>query len=202
MPNSSVKTKILLVEDDENIANTLIDYFQTLNFSIHWSSDGLAGLKSINTFLPDVIVCDLMMPVMNGEEFYKSIKKRPAFHSIPFLVISANSSIESKLKQLELGANDYIIKPFKFEELVFKIKNLLQYKDTILSDKKQFNFNKLNLNLKTFDNQLDEYLLKNITTNFDISLLADHLNMSNSTLDKTIRKKFRVNVSKYIRQFM
>ncbi|MCR9183597.1 MAG: response regulator [Flavobacteriaceae bacterium] len=201
MVNNLIKIKILLVEDDENIAHTLIDYFQTLDFLIHWSSNGVAGLKSIKTFVPDVIVCDLMMPVMNGEEFYKTLKKNDSFNSIPFLIISADSSIDSKLKQLRLGANDYIIKPFKFEELVYKIKNLLDYKDTILLDKKQIKFNKLNLNLKTFENHLDEFLLENIMSNFDISLLAEHLNMSNSTLDKTIRKKFRVNISTYVRQF-
>jgi DNA-binding response OmpR family regulator len=201
MVNISIKTKILLVEDDVNIASTMIDYFHSLDFTIQWAPNGLVALKYLKRFVPDVIICDLMMPVMSGEVFFNELKKNHSLKSIPFLIISANSSNESKLKQLELGANDYIIKPFKFEELVFKIQNLLNYKNAILVDKKQANFNKLNLKVRTFENELDEFLIQNISSNFDISTLAEYLNMSNSTLDKTIRKKFKVNVSSYIRQF-
>lgn len=201
MEKKIVKTKVLLVEDDKNIALTLIDYFQTLNYSIHWSENGYEALKNLKNFGPDVIICDLKMPVMSGEEFFKFIKQNNSIKSIPFLIISANDSSESKLRQLELGANDYIIKPFKFEELFFKIKNLLKYKNSILIDKKQAVFNKLNLNLKTFENNLDEFLLQHVSSHFEIPLLSEYLNISNSTLDKTIRKKFGVNVTTYIREF-
>lgn len=201
MQNLSLKPKILLVEDDKKIAVALSEYFETLNFNIIWAPDGLEGFNMIKKHNPDIILCDLMMPKISGDELLKRIKKNVVFHSTPFLFISANVSIESKLAQLKMGATDYIIKPFQFEELLFKIRNLLEYKRTLLAEKQQQKFQSLPVDFKTFEEQLDKFLLKNISESFEVAQLANYINISSSTLDKNIRKKFGVNISTYVRNF-
>jgi len=199
--NKSLKTKILLVEDDKNIAITLIEYFETLNFNIYWASDGLEGLKMIKKIKPEIILCDLMMPKLSGDELLNTIKNTTEFKNIPFLFITANTSIESKLIQLQMGAIDYIIKPFQFEELFYKINNLIKFRKELMIEKKQLKFQILKSDFKTFEEQLDAFLIKRVSEKFDIAQLAEYLNMSSSTLDKNIRKKFDVNISTYIREF-
>ena len=196
-----LKQNILIIEDDRKIALTLIEYFESMNFEIHWSSNGLEGLKMIKKMKPEIILCDLMMPKMSGDELFKEFKKYPNYNTIPFLFITANTSLDSKLNQLELGATDYIFKPFKFEELLFKVNNLLNFKKNLLTEKKQNNFNDLNIGFKSFEEKIDDFLLKNISEKFEIAELSKSLNMSSSTLDKKIRKQFSVNVSTYIREF-
>jgi len=201
MEKMSYIPKILLVEDDKNIALAIIEYFEALNFNIYWAPDGLEGFKMIRKIKPDIILCDLMMPKISGDELLKRIKSDAVFHSTPFLFISANVTTKSKLNQLKMGAADYIVKPFQFEEVLFKINNLLEYKKNLLAEKKQQKFQSLQHDFKTFEEQLDAFLLKYVSEQFTISQLAEHLNISSSTLDKNIRKKFGLNISTYIRHF-
>lgn len=76
--------------------------------------------------LPHVIICDLTMPEMNGDEFISIIKNDSSLSRIPVIILSASDDTNSKIKLLKLGADDFVIKPFNFEELSLRIKNLFK----------------------------------------------------------------------------
>jgi AraC-like DNA-binding protein len=118
-------------------------------------------------------------------------------------MITANINSQIKYRQLENGVNDYIIKPFKVEELIFKIKNILNFKKNIEKKYKTDPFSKVVIKLseKDFLTSLNEILLKNLKSKLDIKELTGLLFISKSTLDKRIRKYSGKNVSQYIREF-
>ena len=152
--------------------------------------------------IPDIIVCDLMMPIMSGEELFLKIRKYKKYDEIPFLIITADVTFEMKIKQLENGVNDFIIKPFKIQELLLKIKNILQFKDVLIKNNTQDPFSKVTIKLKNknFFEKLNDIIISNIKTNITIDKIATELFISKSALDKKIRRDKQMNTTTYIRQ--
>jgi DNA-binding response OmpR family regulator len=112
--------KILLVEDEKNIRDILRDNLEYEGYSILEAEDGLKGLEIAKNENPDLIILDLMLPQMHGYDFIKQLKKTNP--TIPIIIVSAKSEEIDKIKGLDLGADDYITKPFQIRELVSRIK--------------------------------------------------------------------------------
>ena len=146
-----IKNNILLIEDDLALGSSINEILHLNNFKVVWLVDGLKALEFLNNNTTDIIISDLMMPQMNGEEFYLKIKNKKKFSAIPFIMITANMDDEVKLKQLENGVNDFILKPFKSSELIFKIKNLLTFKNNIEKKFKKDPFSKVTIKLSEND---------------------------------------------------
>ena len=118
------KEKILLVEDDSTLSFIIQDALRREGFEVATASNGDSGLKTYQEFKPDIVIADVMMPKMDGFEMVRQIRvKAPA---IPVLFLTARTSLEDVVKGFELGANDYIRKPFQILELVVRIKALLK----------------------------------------------------------------------------
>lgn len=116
--------KILLVEDEKGIRNVLRDNLEYEGYSILEAEDGVKGLEIAKNENPDLIILDLMLPQMHGYDFIKQLKKtHPA---IPIIIVSAKSEEIDKIKGLDLGADDYITKPFQIRELVSRIKAIFR----------------------------------------------------------------------------
>lgn len=113
---------ILLAEDDLNLGFLLVDYLSAEKFSVKLCKDGEAALQCFKTTEFDLCLLDVMMPQMDGFSLAKEIRKLN--QEIPIVFITAKSLKEDKLKGYEIGADDYILKPFDEEELVCKIKAL------------------------------------------------------------------------------
>ena len=141
-------SKILLIEDDISLGQTVSELLEVNDYEVKWCQNGLEAYHYLETKMPDIIVCDLMMPIMSGEELFFKIRKLKKYDEIPFLIITADMTFETKLKQLENGVNDFINKPFKIQELIFKIKNFLQYKETLMKRTIQDPFSKVTIKLK------------------------------------------------------
>lgn len=118
------KDKILLVEDDSTLSFIVQDALTREGFDVVCASNGEAGLKISKESKPDVIVTDVMMPKMDGFEMVRLI--RIATPDIPVLFLTARTALDDLIKGFELGANDYIRKPFQILELVVRIKALLK----------------------------------------------------------------------------
>lgn len=114
--------QILLAEDDLNLGFLLVDYLSSEKFSVKLCKDGEAALQCFKTADYDLCLLDVMMPQMDGFSLAKEIRKLN--QEIPIVFITAKSLKEDKLKGYEIGADDYILKPFDEEELVCKIKAL------------------------------------------------------------------------------
>lgn len=112
--------KILIAEDDLNILEGLIDIFESEGFQTVSAQDGLAALKLFNREQPDFVCLDIMMPGKNGYDVCRDIRKQGA--DVPVIFISAKSEEIDKVLGLELGADDYIIKPFGVREVVARIR--------------------------------------------------------------------------------
>ncbi|HPO59927.1 MAG TPA: response regulator, partial [Exilispira sp.] len=103
--------KILLVEDEKNIRDILKDNLEYEGYTILEAEDGLKGLEIAKNENPDLIILDLMLPQMHGYDFIKQLKKTNP--TIPIIIVSAKSEEIDKIKGLDLGADDYITKPFQ-----------------------------------------------------------------------------------------
>ena len=116
------KIKVLLVEDEETLAMIIKDTLEGQNFTIHTAADGEEGLRRFFDLRPDVLVADVMMPRMDGFEMVRRIRQTDK-HT-PVLFLTARSAINDVVEGFELGANDYLKKPFGMQELIIRIKAL------------------------------------------------------------------------------
>jgi DNA-binding response OmpR family regulator len=197
------KQKIVLIEDDVALGNSILELLVLHNFEAKWFEESTQALAYLSQNTPDLIISDLMMPKINGGELFLNIRKNKKFSTVPYIIITANVDDEIKLNQLELGVNDYIIKPFKVKELIFKVNNVLELRKNIEKNFGIDPFSKVTIKLseKDFLTSLNELLLKAIKTRPDLDELSKSLFISKSTLDKRIRKLTNKNVSQYIREF-
>jgi putative two-component system response regulator len=127
--------KILLVDDEENNLKLLSHWLISLGYDIDLASNGEEGVKKCMSARPDLVILDIMMPVMDGYEACRRIKAAPLTKNIPVILVTALQDRESKLKGLSAGANDFLSKPIDQAELTMRVKNLLKIKafeDTIL----------------------------------------------------------------------
>lgn len=121
---SKKKINILLAEDDHNLGLLLIDYLETEGYDVKLCKDGEAALKAFQHNQFDLCLLDVMMPKMDGFSLAKGIRLQNK--KIPIIFITAKSLKEDKLKGYDLGADDYITKPFDEEELLWKIKAVIR----------------------------------------------------------------------------
>jgi DNA-binding response OmpR family regulator len=118
------KLSILLAEDDLNLGVLLVDYLETEGFAVKLCKDGELALKTFESNSFDLCLLDVMMPKMDGFALAKQIRLKDK--KIPFIFITARSLKEDKLKGYDLGADDYITKPFDEEELLWKIRAVIR----------------------------------------------------------------------------
>ena len=148
MENS--KTHILIVDDDNRIRNLLKEYLKENNYIVSTSENAENAKIKLTHFKFDLIVLDVMMPGQNGYDLTKEIKKNI---EIPIILLTAKNEVENRIKGLELGADDYISKPFEPKELLLRIKNIINKINKIDLNTKHFvgnaqiDLNKMNINL-------------------------------------------------------
>src|SRR5256885_14446954 len=121
---SSRKPTLLVVEDDENISSAISEYFSRAGYNVKTAEDGLAGVQSALNDHPDAIVLDLMLPKMDGLAVCRELREKAPY--VPILVLTAKDDVVDKVLGLEMGADDYITKPFSLRELEARIKSVLR----------------------------------------------------------------------------
>jgi DNA-binding response OmpR family regulator len=128
--NAKEKPAVLLMEDEKTLSSIIADTLEGEGFSILQAYNGLEGLKLFFDKQPDIVVADVMTPQMDGFEMVRRI--RLINQTTPVLFLTARSSIDDLVAGFELGANDYLRKPFKMQELIIRVKALLNrsVKDT------------------------------------------------------------------------
>ena len=144
-------THILVVDDDDRIRNLLKEYLNDNNLIVSTAQNAEEAKIKLNHFNYDLIVLDVMMPGQNGYELTKEIKKG---NSIPIILLTAKGEVENRIKGLELGADDYIGKPFEPKELLLRIKNIinkstkLDLKSKHLIGSAEIDLNKMTISFK------------------------------------------------------
>ncbi len=135
--------KVLLVEDDRLLGDSLTEYLQSEGFITDWVYDPREVMDLLEVSRYDVIVLDLMMPHIGGEELIKAIREKDK--ETPILVLTAKQRLEDKRACFELGADDYLTKPFEMEELTLRLKALYRRKnpqDVVVIDEVEVCFSK------------------------------------------------------------
>ncbi len=122
---------VLVVEDQEEIAALIKFKLKNSGYDVVHAENGKLGLEAARSSPPDLILLDIMMPVMNGVEMLKELKADPNLKSIPVIMLTAQSSEPAVIGGFKLGADDFVTKPFKTQELVARIGAVLsRYKKT------------------------------------------------------------------------
>lgn len=169
-----IKMKILIIEDEYNLADVIASRLKKEKYSVDISTDGEEGLDNSLTDIYDLIILDVMLPTMNGFEILKEIKKNKINSKV--IMLTAKGQLEDKLNGFDGGANDYITKPFHIEELVARVnvwlrsENPNMKKDYIEASDLQLNKNTSNLLCTNTSESIDiickeflllEYLMQN-----------------------------------------
>ena len=118
--------KILLIEDQAELAKSIIDYLVSYNFVCEWVKDEITAIEKISIYEYDCILLDLMLPNGNGFEVLKEIKRQQNEDGV--IIISAKETLESRIEGFNLGADDYLTKPFHLSELLVRIQALIRRK--------------------------------------------------------------------------
>jgi DNA-binding response OmpR family regulator len=118
--------KILLVEDEETLAAGLEFNLTEEGYSVTWAKDGKIALEYFNSQEFDLIILDIMLPYINGFDVAKKVREKSP--QMPILILTARSGVEDRVKGLELGADDYLAKPFHLQELLLRVKGMLKRK--------------------------------------------------------------------------
>lgn len=111
-------TKILVIEDEVSVRENLVDLLEASDYEVICAENGFLGAVWAFEHIPDLIVCDVMMPEVNGHEVLEALRQNPATATIPFIFLTAMADIKSIRKGIELGADDYLTKPFESLDLL------------------------------------------------------------------------------------
>jgi DNA-binding response OmpR family regulator len=139
--------KILIVEDEPNMVAGLRDNFEFEGYQVISAPDGIAGLERALSEAPDLVILDVMMPRMSGLDVCKQLKtKKPA---IPIIMLTARGQEVDKVVGLELGADDYITKPFSIRELLARVKAVLRRAGITPRATEKYSFGEVEVNLRS-----------------------------------------------------
>jgi two-component system copper resistance phosphate regulon response regulator CusR len=177
--------KILLVEDEKKIAESLKKGLSEQHYHIEVAYDGIIGKKLFESYPFDMIILDINLPGMNGYDLCREIRKKS--EQIPVIMLTALSATDDKIEGFDAGADDYIVKPFDFKELLVRIRallkriyqtvptgNMLKVADLVMNlDSKEVTRADVPISLTTKEFQLLEYLVRNknrVVSRADIAL--------------------------------
>lgn len=201
-------TTVLIVEDNLDINNFIACSLEN-EYNILQADNGQEGLECAEKNLPDLIICDVMMPVMNGNEMTKSIKNNISTSHIPVIMLTAKSTIDDQKASFENGADAYITKPFSIDLLKTRIKNILgarkisaQYVLQQMTNPTSYIRRKcMNAMDQRFMNNLNEIISDNIASGqLTLNFLAGQMNISQSTLYRKVKALTGISGNEYIRK--
>jgi len=164
--------RILIVDDEEMIVKTVKAYLDREGFKTYTAADGETALRAFEEKGPDLIVLDLMLPNISGIEVTKRIR---AQSSVPIIMLTAKAGEADRVVGLELGADDYVVKPFSPRELVARVRAVLRRIEGDASATEKITSGALDIDLKTREVKVDSKAVELTPTEFDLlAFLARH----------------------------
>ena len=145
---------VLIIEDDKNISDLLRLYLEKEGYAVTTATDGGQGLAKFRTINPDLVLLDLMMPVMDGWEVCKAIREES---QTPVIMLTAKGETDDKVAGLKIGADDYITKPFEMKEVLARFEAVLRRTDRTATEKavRRLSFDKLTIDMDAFELTVD-----------------------------------------------
>lgn len=183
------KYEVLIVDDSEDFLSFMSEMLSSM-YVVRTAVNGKDALKKVAEHKPDIILSDVMMPVMDGNEFCKAIHSDPKTERIPFIMLTARLATNNKIEGMAIGADDYITKPFNFDLLNLRIQNLIKWRNATPVGVK------LQPEIKQYEvTSADEKLVKDATSfveeninRFDLTveMMSDYIGMSRVNLYKRL----------------
>ena len=140
--------KILIIEDEESLRNTLKLSLELEKYVVEVLSNGANAVETVKQFNPDLILLDIMMPIISGVDVYKNLRDKN--RNMPIIFLTAKHNVHDKIEGLKLGAEDYITKPFDLEELLLRINIVLKRNHTQKQELTIYKFGNCEINFLTF----------------------------------------------------
>lgn len=197
---------ILIIEDNDDVRQFLADMLQA-DFDTILAIDGANGLEAAREHMPDGIICDIMMPGMDGYEVCQRLKLDEKTSHIPIVMLTARADMESKLKGLDSAADDYLTKPVNREELLLRLQNLLNNRK-LLRDKyrQETVIRPQEIPVSSVDKVFLEKVMSAVNTylgdeDFSVETLAREVSMSKSQLNRKLQALIGQSPNQLIRQF-
>ena len=167
--------KILVIEDTENVRDNICEILETEDYEVHSAENGKLGVEMALNIQPDLVLCDIMMPEMDGYETLKEMRKNVATSTVPFIFLTAKNTRQDQRLGMELGADDYIPKPFTIEELLGAVSMRLKRSAEFI-EKSEKKLNELTKNMGTPITEVISEPLKAIV-GFSKMLMTEYSNM-------------------------
>ena len=142
-----MKTRILVIDDDVHISELLKLYLEKEDYAVEGAHDGGEGLEKFKSFEPKLVLLDIMLPVMDGWQVCREIRR---INNTPIIMLTAKGETFDKVLGLELGADDYIVKPFEPKELIARVKAILRRTNVNEDTVKQYSYNNLTVNISDY----------------------------------------------------
>ena len=195
---------VLVIEDNEDVLSYIISVLEP-SYAVCSAPNGKLGFEKALELIPDLIISDVMMPIMNGYEACHLIKSDFRTNHIPVVMLTAKVDYDSKMSGLKLGADVYLGKPFNKEELLVHINNLISTRENL---KKKYNSENSNLNntqtpkiSNEFLSKVSEVLLNNISDDtFGINEICKEIGVSRTQLHRKLKALTGLSTSKFIRE--
>lgn len=200
----SKQASVLIIDDNSDMRLFLRDHLEK-DYHVHEAENGQVGLERTNTLLPDLVICDAMMPEMDGFAVCNAIKAESSTSHIPVLMVTARASEESKLDGFRHGADDYITKPFSIEELKARLENHIQIRQSL---RKKFSQEVIvgpnEIVVSSADSEWLDRVKKIVESRlgdraFSVEMLADEVGMSTRNLQRTLKRVTSLSPHGYIR---
>ncbi len=125
-----MQPNILVIEDEQSIADVIVYNLQKEGFIVHWERDGRDGLLKAQTLIPDLCLLDLMLPGIDGLQICRLLKSDARTKAVPVMMLTARSGETDEIVGFNMGADDYVTKPFRVQPLMHRVKALLRRSDT------------------------------------------------------------------------
>ncbi|MXV16384.1 two-component regulator propeller domain-containing protein [Hufsiella ginkgonis] len=199
------ENKVILVVDDDSEMRNYIKAVFSAGYLVYEAPEAETAMLLVKEKMPDLVICDVVMPGMNGIEWCAWLKQDPALSYIPVILLTASASSESKLKGLGCGADDYISKPFERDLLVARVANLVKTRNNL----RNYFYNEITLqsNNIAISEEYKDFLKKCILVvekhltdqHFNVNSLISELGMSRSTLYRKVKSMSGFNINNFIR---
>ena len=197
---------VLIIEDNDDVRSYIKQHLDT-TFQIMEAINGEEGIKNALDHLPDLIISDVMMPKKDGYEVCQTLKTDQRTSHIPIILLTAKAAQEEKLKGLETGADDYLIKPFNTKELEVRVRNLINSRIQL---RQRFSENSAidpqPISSNPVDNAFLEKVISSVTTHFSdekysVEILANEVGMSKAHLNRKLKALTDLSANKFIQSY-
>ncbi len=159
---------ILIIEDEKDIVDLIAYHLKQNGYPVIFALDGPSGLEKAQKEHPTLIILDLMLPGMEGKDICRALKANPATKTIPIIMLTAKTEEVDRIVGFELGADDYVTKPFSPKELVLRIKAILRRTENVFQDQKTLKIGELFIDADRYYVSFKDNPIKLTTTEFKL----------------------------------